>query len=232
MMNYPLSIQSFEDLRNKKCVYVDKTEYVYNLAHKGKTYFLARPRRFGKSLFCNTLRAYFEGKKHLFEGLKIYDLEKDWIKYPVIYLDFVSGDYTVGSITLIDKIRVTLQEYEDGNGIQFDESAIKERIEALDEKIKNEPMKVESFSLSFRLEYDLKAVYEKTGLQTVMIVDEYDNPLIKSVNLETDKEIYRGFFSVLKSADRYFRFVFLTGVTKYAKTSIFSGTNQPYDISL
>jgi len=106
MMNYPLSIQSFEDLRINNCIYVDKTDYVYNLISYGKTYFLARPRRFGKSLLCSTLRAYFEGKKHLFEGLKIYDLEKDWIKYPMIYLDFVSGDYTIGSITLIDKIRV------------------------------------------------------------------------------------------------------------------------------
>ncbi|MBQ5452743.1 MAG: AAA family ATPase [Bacteroidales bacterium] len=232
MINYPLSIQSFEDLRNKKCLYVDKTDYVYNLAYHGKTYFLARPRRFGKSLLCNTLRAFFEGKKHLFEGLKIYDLEKDWIKYPMIYLDFVSGDYTIGSITLIDKIKIALQKYEDGNGIQFDESIIKKRIETLDENIKKAPVKVESYSLSFRLEYDLEAVFNKTGLKTVMIVDEYDNPLIKSVNLETDKDIYRGFFSVLKSADRFLRFTFLTGVTKFAKTSIFSGFNQPVDITM
>ena len=232
MINYPLSIQSFEKLRQDGCLYVDKTDYIYNLVTHGSTYFLARPRRFGKSLLCSTLRAYFEGKKHLFEGLKIYDLEKDWIKYPIIYLNFVSGDYTVGSITLIDKIKIALQKYEDENGIQFDETVIKKRIETLDEKIKKELVKVESYSLSFRLEYDLEAVFNKTGLQTVMIVDEYDNPLIKSVNLETDKEIYRGFFSVLKSSDEYFRFVFLTGVTKYAKTSIFSGTNQPYDISL
>jgi hypothetical protein len=232
MINYPLSIQSFEDLRNSKCVYVDKTDYVYNLAYHGKTYFLARPRRFGKSLLCNTLRAFFEGKKHLFEGLKIYDLEKDWIKYPMIYLDFVSGDYTIGSITLIDKIKIALQKYEDGNGIQFDESIIKKRIETLDENIKKAPVKVESYSLSFRLEYDLEAVFNKTGLKTVMIVDEYDNPLIKSVNLETDKDIYRGFFSVLKSADRFLRFTFLTGVTKFAKTSIFSGFNQPVDITM
>ena len=232
MINYPLSIQSFEDLRNRKCLYIDKTNYVYNLVHQGKTYFLARPRRFGKSLLCNTLRAYFEGKKHLFEGLKIYDLEKDWIKYPMIYLDFVSGDYTVGSIMLLTKISIALQKYENENGIQFDDSVIKERIEALDEKIKKEPAKVESLSLSLRLEYDLEAVFNKTGLKTVLIVDEYDNPLIKSVNLETDKDIYRGFFSVLKSADRYFRFTFLTGVTKFAKTSIFSGTNQPTDISM
>ncbi len=232
MINYPLSIQSFEKLRQDGCLYIDKTNYIYNLVTHGCTYFLARPRRFGKSLLCNTLRAYFEGKKHLFEDLKIYDLEKDWIKYPVIYLDFVSGNYTVGSITLIDKIKVALQKYEDENGIQFDEIIIKKRIETLDDKKKKDQLWLESYLLSFRLEYDLEAVFNKTGLQTVMIVDEYDNPLIKSVNIETDKDIYRGFFSVLKSADRYIRFAFLTGVTKFAKTSIFSGNNQPVDISL
>ena len=125
MVNYPLSIQSFEKLRQDGCLYIDKTDYIYNLVTHGCTYFLARPRRFGKSLLCNTLRAYFEGKKQLFEGLKIYDLEKDWIKYPVLYLDFVSGDYTAGSVALLTKISIALQEYEDGNGIQFDESVIK-----------------------------------------------------------------------------------------------------------
>ncbi len=232
MLNYPLSIQSFEKLRNNGCVYVDKTDYIYNLAHHGCTYFLARPRRFGKSLLCNTLRSYFEGKKELFEGLKIYQLEKDWIKYPILYIDFVSGDYTVGSWTLLTQIRFALKEYEDENGIQFDENLIHEKIDAIDDDAKTDAIKKESLILPFRFEYDLKAVYEKTGLPTVMIVDEYDNPLIKSVNLETDKEIYRGFFSVLKKSDRYFRFVFLAGVTKFAKTSIFSGTNQPTDISM
>ena len=232
MINYPLSIQSFEKLRQDGCLYVDKTDYVYNLVNQCKTYFLARPRRFGKSLLCNTLRAYFEGKKHLFEGLKIYDLEKDWIKYPMIYLNLVNGDYTVGSWTLLTQIRLALKEYEDANGIQFDEKYINDRIDTIDDDAKKDAVKKESLILPFRLAYDLKAVYEKTGLQTVMIVDEYDNPLIRSVNLETDKDIYRGFFSVLKSSDDYFRFVFLTGVTKFAKTSIFSGFNQPVDITM
>ncbi len=209
MTNFPLSIQSFEDLRNKGCVYVDKTDYVYNLVYHGKSYFLARPRRFGKSLMCNTLRAFFEGKKHLFEGLKIYDLEKDWTAYPILYLDFVSDDYTVQG-TLMKTLMLTLENFEKEYGI-----------------VANKDL-----SVAKRFEYDLKAVFDKTGLQTVIIVDEYDNPLIKSVDLESDKNIYRGFFSVLKSADRYIRFAFLTGVTKFAKTSIFSGTNQPEDISL
>ena len=229
MLNYPLSIQSFEKLRQGGFVYVDKTDYVYKLAHQGCTYFLARPRRFGKSLLCNTLRAYFEGKKELFEGLKISQLEKNWIKYPILYLDFVSGDYTAGSWTLISKIKSALKDYEDNNGISFDSNLIKDKIAEIGEV---DTIKEDSQILSFRLEYDLKAIYDKTGLPTVMIVDEYDNPLIKSVNLETDKDIYRGFFSVLKSADKYLRFVFLTGVTKFAKTSIFSGFNQPVDISM
>ncbi len=226
MINYPLSIQSFEKLRESGFVYIDKTDYIYDLAYHGRTYFLARPRRFGKSLLCNTLRAFFEGRKELFEGLKIYEVEKEWIKYPLLYLDFVSGDYTAGSWMLLAKIQVALKYYEDENGIQFDENLIQGK------NNEEDPIKKESLNLSLRLEYDLKAVYEKTGLQTVMIVDEYDNPLIKSVNIETDKNIYRGFFSVLKSSDKYFRFVFLTGVTKFAKTTIFSGTNQPEDISL
>ena len=223
---FPLSLQSFEDLRKRNYIYVDKTDYVYRLVNQGKSYFLARPRRFGKSLMCNTLRAYFEGKKELFEGLKIAQWEKDWVKYPVLYLDFADGNYAVGSLTLIDKIKTALKEYEQSNNIVFDENAVVTTIKEED------PIKRESRILSFRFNSDLKSVYEKSGLSTAIIVDEYDNPLINSVNLDTDKGIYRGFFSVLKSADKYIRFVFLTGVTKFAKTTVFSGNNQPEDISL
>ena len=206
---FPLSLQSFEDLRKRNYIYVDKTQYLYTLVNQGKSYFLARPRRFGKSLLCNTLRAYFEGKKELFEGLKIYQWEKEWTKYPVFYLDFVSDDYSVKG-TLKGAILDTLETFEADNGIVADNKK----------------------TLAKRFESDLRAVYEKTGRQTVVIVDEYDNPLINSTDLDADKGIYRGFFSVLKSADRYLRFVFLTGVTKFAKTTVFSGNNQPVDISL
>ncbi|MBR4327005.1 MAG: AAA family ATPase [Bacteroidales bacterium] len=192
---------------------------------------LARPRRFGKSLMCNTLRAYFEGKKHLFEDLKIYQWEKEWTAYPIIYIDFVSGDYTESSWTLVTKIRLALQTYEDNNGIKFDPNLIKDRIEE-HKKANNTDDISDGAMLSFRAEYDLMAVYNKTGLQTVILVDEYDNTLIKSANLEKDKNIYRGFFSILKSSDKFLRFVFMTGITKFAKTSIFSGTNQPYDLTL
>ena len=197
----PIGVQSFEDLRKVGCLYVDKTDYVYYLAHSGtKSYFLARPRRFGKSLFANTLRAYFEGRKECFEGLKIDSLEKDWIKYPMAYFDFVDGDY----------------------------SSRRKCHQGRDRKDED---KSEGKKLSYRFKYDMRVVSEKTGLNTVIIVDEYDNPLITSENLPESKRIYRGFFSVLKSADKYIRFAFITGVTKFAKTSIFSGTNQPEDIT-
>ena len=220
----PIGVQSFENLRKVGCLYVDKTDYVYFLTHSGtKSYFLARPRRFGKSLFANTLRAYFEGRKECFKGLKIDSLENAWTKYPIAYFDFVDGDYSSPS-TLITNIRITLREYEIDNGIQFDESFIKEEIEKDEDKS-------EGKKLSYRFKYDMRVVSEKTGLDTVIIVDEYDNPLITSENLTESKRIYRGFFSVLKSADKYIRFAFITGVTKFAKTSIFSGLNQPNDIT-
>ena len=111
MLNYPIGIQSFEDLRNSKCVYVDKTDYVYNLAYHGKTYFLARPRRFGKSLLCTTLRSFFEGKKELFEGLKICELEKNWIKYPVLHIPLASGNFAKQG-TLYKRLSKCLSKYE------------------------------------------------------------------------------------------------------------------------
>ena len=220
----PIGVQSFEKLIKGKCLYVDKTDYVYFLANSGTTsYFLARPRRFGKSLLANTLRAYFEGKKELFEGLKIYGYEKSWTKYPLAFFDFVDGDYSKPSM-LIDKITYVLYMFEKENDIQFDESIFK-NLEYDDDE--NPYAK----RLAIRFQCDMQAAYEKTGLQTVIIVDEYDNPLITSENLTESKKIYRGFFSVLKAADKYIRFVFITGVTKFAKTSIFSGTNQPEDIT-
>ena len=134
---FPLGRQSFEDIITSNSIYVDKTEYVYMLTHSSaKSYFLARPRRFGKSLMCNTLRAYFEGKKELFEGLKISQWENDWVKYPILYLDFVSGNYTTGSMTLIDKINYALKMYEDENGIQFTFDFIKDKLD--DQKVDDE----------------------------------------------------------------------------------------------
>ena len=220
----PIGVQSFEDLRKNDCLYVDKTDYVYYVTHSGtKSYFLARPRRFGKSLFANTLRAYFEGRKECFEGLKISAVEKDWIKYPIAYFDFVDGDYSKPSM-LIDKITFVLYMFEKENGVQFDESIFKNLEYDDDENLYAK-------RLAIRFQYDMQVICEKTGLNTVVIVDEYDNPLITSDNLTESKKIYRGFFSVLKAADKYIKFAFITGVTKFAKTSIFSGTNQPNDIT-
>ena len=171
----------------------------------------------------NTLRAYFEGCKESFEGLKIYNYEKDWTKYPVAYFDFVDSEYS-DPVSLIVKIRMSLWEFERYNVIDFDEKFIKEAVEKDDDKS-------EGRKLSYRFRFDMQTIYEKTGLKTVIIVDEYDNPLITSENLPESKKIYRGFFSVLKSSDQYIRFAFITGVTKFAKTSIFSGQNQPNDIT-
>jgi hypothetical protein len=147
---FPLGTQSFEKLRLNNAIYVDKTEYVYSLTHSSATsYFLARPRRFGKSLMCNTLRAYFEGKKELFEGLKISQWENDWVKYPILYLDFVSGNYTTGSWTLITKISVALKKYEETNGIVFDDSLIQDRVDSQKDEVQSE-MELEGLKLSFR----------------------------------------------------------------------------------
>lgn len=220
----PLGRQSFEDLIKDGCLYVDKTDYVYYLAHAGtKSYFLARPRRFGKSLMANTLLAYFEGKKELFKKLKICDYETEWTEYPICFFDFVDGDYSDPE-TLVAKIKIVLKEFEKKHSIDFDGSFIQE-ILAKDKDLS------EGKKLSYRLRYDMEAAYNATGLKTVIIVDEYDNPLITSGNIAESKSIYRGFFSVLKSADKFIKFAFITGVTKFAKTSIFSGQNQPEDIT-
>ena len=211
MVKYPLGIQSFEKLRKNGCVYIDKTDYVYKLAYSGSTaYFLARPRRFGKSLLCTTLCNFFEGKKELFEGLKISETEKDWTRYPVFYLPLASGDFSKEK-ALYNRLNNALDDFGGRNGVVVDNPTL---------------------SLAEKFGTIVTRVYEKTGLQTVFIVDEYDNPLINSEHLDDDKKTYREFFTVLKDYDNYFRFVFMTGVTKFAKTSIFSGNNQPEDISM
>ncbi len=220
----PIGVQSFEGLRETGCLYVDKTDYVYFVTHSGtKSYFLARPRRFGKSLFANTLRAYFEGRKECFQGLKIDSLEKEWTKYPLAFFDFVDGDYSK-PMMLIDKITFVLYLFEKEYDIKIDDNIFRGLKYEDDEN-------PEARRLAIRFTYDMQVIFEKTGLKTVILVDEYDNPLITSENLPESKKIYRGFFSVLKAADKFIRFAFITGVTKFAKTSIFSGLNQPNDIT-
>ena len=208
----PIGIQDFEKLRGRNYVYVDKTQYVYELAQTDNPYFLGRPRRFGKSLFASTLKAYFEGKRHLFEGLAIAELEKDWTEYPVVYIDFNQASY-VGVQNLYNVLDSILGEYEAKWGIAS---------------------KAPEYSL--RLKNIITAAYEKTGKQVVVLVDEYDKPLIGTMdNFDVHEDIrstLRGFYGILKSLDACLRFVFLTGITKFSKISLFSDLNQPKDLSL
>jgi len=208
----PVGIQDFEYLRTYNFVYVDKTQYVYQLAHFGKPYFLSRPRRFGKSLFLSTLKAYFEGKKELFEGLKLAELEKDWIKYPILYLDFNVG-LLINAENLTERLRVIIKGFERLWGENTDAEGIASRFEAV-----------------------IKNAYEKSGQKVVVLIDEYDKPLISTMDdhkaNEEIRTVLKSFYGVLKSADTYLRFVFITGVTKFSKVSIFSDLNQLVDISL
>ena len=208
----PIGIQDFEDLRTNNYVYVDKTQYLYHLVTMGKPYFLGRPRRFGKSLFLSTLKAYFEGKKHLFEGLAIAEMEKDWTEYPVIYIDFNQAAYT-SLQTLHNVLNHILKEYEEKLGIESREQ-----------------------EYSLRFAKVIRTAYEKTGKKVVVLVDEYDKPLIGTMdNLDVHEDIriaLQGFYGILKSMDAYLRLVFLTGITKFSKISIFSDLNQVSDISM
>jgi len=207
-----IGIQDFEKLRVRGCVYVDKTTYVYKLAKQYRPFFLGRPRRFGKSLFISTLKAYFLGKKHLFEGLAIVELEKEWIEYPVIYIDL-----NLGSSDCLQTVEITLNSILD--------------------KYESEWGITEKYShLSSRLSKLIETAYEKSGKSVVVLVDEYDKALVNSMdNPQIHKELvtfFKGFYGVLKAMDYALRFVFLTGVSKFAKVSIFSDLNQLIDISL
>ncbi len=211
----PVGIQDFEKLITEDFIYVDKTEYVYNLAHNNVPYFLSRPRRFGKSLLLSTLKAYWEGKKELFKGLSIEKLEEGnteaWKCYPVFYFDF-NGE-TYDNTDIEEVLDQHLSEWEEIYGKQYRRR-----------------------SLGFRFEKLLEMAYFKTGLRCVVLVDEYDKPLLEAIEDESSKErtkkIFKGFFSRLKKADKYVQFIFITGVSKFHKVSIFSDLNQLRDISL
>ena len=212
----PIGIQSFADLRKNDYIYIDKTAYVYELVHSGKPYFLSRPRRFGKSLFLSTLRAYFEGKKELFAGLSIEEMEQNnpdaWQEYPVFYFDF-NKDNFMRHDALEDVLSNHLNEWENQYRLEQKE-----------------------LSLSARFQNLLVKANEITGKQAVVLVDEYDKPLLETMTEksleEHNRAVFKGFFSTLKSYDEYLKFVFLTGVTKFSKVSIFSDLNQLRDISL
>ena len=218
----PIGVQSFKVLRNDHYLYVDKTEYLFRLVQDGRVYFLSRPRRFGKSLFLSTLSAYFLGKKELFKGLYLEKAEEDqaarenraaWQEYPVFYLDFNTGNYNCMA-ALTENLNIFLSQFEDIYGKKDVEETPPKRFEGL-----------------------LKRAYEKTGKQVVILVDEYDKPLLQTMGVnEALNEDYRNelkaFYSVIKTCDEYIRFAFLTGVTKFSKISIFSDLNNLRDISL
>ncbi len=211
-MIYPIGIQSFEKLRNGGFVYVDKTSHIHRLASVSGYYFLSRPRRFGKSLLLSTMEAYFSGKKEFFKGLAIEQLEKEWTEYPILHLDLNTGKYD-NEETLDFILNNTLTEWEEKYGTSPSEVIFELRFKGI-----------------------IQRAYEKTGKQVVILIDEYDKPLLQAIGKEELQDKYRStlkaFYSVLKTQDKYIRFAFLTGVTKFGKVSIFSDLNNLKDISM
>ena len=200
MMKYPIGIQSFEKIRQGGYVYVDKTDLIYKLA-KGSIYFLARPRRFGKSLLVSTLKAYFEGRRDLFEGLKMMELEQEWTKYPVIMFDF-NG--------LSNQEKNPLRSY------------LFSQIVATEKKYSITPEDTDDLGLRFRRL--IPALHEVTGQKVVVLIDEYDKPLLDLLDtgnpddeqkLIANRELLKAFFSIFKATDDHLRFVMLTGITKF-----------------
>lgn len=211
-MKYPIGIQNFESLINDGYIYVDKTELIYNLVSTGRYYFLSRPRRFGKSLLISTMEAYFSGKRELFRGLALYDLEKDWTEYPILHLDLNSRLYE-NAESLRLELNKHLEMWEHLYGDEFKDRALEERFYHI-----------------------ISKAYEKTGQRVVILVDEYDKPMLQAIGNAALQDEYRNilkaFYSVLKTQDRYIRFAFLTGVTKFGKVSVFSDLNNLDDISM
>ncbi|MCD7851810.1 MAG: ATP-binding protein [Parabacteroides sp.] len=209
---YPIGIQNFEKIRKEGYLYVDKTDLVYQLVKTGSYYFLSRPRRFGKSLLISTFEAYFKGKKELFEGLAIEKLEKDWLTYPVLHLDLNAKKY----ISPEDLTAILNQHLE--------------RWELLygDEKKDRSPEE--------RFSYVIERASEKTGMRVVILIDEYDKPMLQAIDNDELQNEYRNtlkaFYGVMKSMDRYIQFAFLTGVTKFGKVSVFSDLNNLDDLSM
>jgi len=211
-MKYPIGIQSFEKIREGGFVYVDKTALVYKMTHEYSYVFLSRPRRFGKSLLTSTLEAYFEGRKELFAGLKMADLEKDWTKYPVFHLDLNVNKYETPEslVEILEKFLVSLEK-------RYGTDATEK-------------------SLALRFYGLIQRAAEKEGLPVVILVDEYDKPMLNAIDNPQLQEAFRSelkaFYSVLKSQDRYIKWAFLTGVTKFGKISVFSDLNHLFDISM
>ena len=210
---YPIGIQTFSEIINKNYLYIDKTEHVYHMTHSASKYmFLSRPRRFGKSLLTSTLRTYFEGRRDLFKGLAMERLETEWTEYPVLHFDMSLGKH-MEKEQLERYLLSQLEQIEEDYGIHSD-----------------------SPDSNIRLTKLIRHVYEQTGRQAVVLIDEYDAPLLDVVheekNLPVLRDIMRNFYSPLKACDPYLRFVFLTGITKFSQLSIFSELNNLKNISM
>ena len=221
-MKYPIGVQSFERIIKEGFVYIDKTDLIYQLT-RGSIFFLSRPRRFGKSLLVSTLENYYLGRKELFEGLKIAELEHDWITYPVFHIDFNSDNFMNANT-----LQTTIERYVSDWEKQY--------------HVSSDP----NLGLGRRFSYVLKAAHEQTGQRCVVLVDEYDKPLLDVMGMpetirqnnveitleENNRNILKGFYSTFKLADNDLQFVLLTGVTKFSQISVFGGFNQPNDISM
>ena len=210
----PVGIQDFTSLREDGYLYVDKTALVYKMVTTGKPYFLSRPRRFGKSLLLSTLEAYFLGRKDLFKGLAIEQLEKEWKVYPVLHLSLNAKFY---------ETKESLEQILDDHLVAWED-----KYEITKKK--------ESTNYEGRFMQIIQQACEKTGEKVVVLIDEYDKPLLRTLFNDDLHNVYRemltGFYTVLKDADRYLRFVFITGVTKFSQLGIFSNLNQLIDISM
>ena len=208
---YPVGIQNFEKLRRDGYWYVDKTEQMYRLVTTGSYYFLSRPRRFGKSLLISTLEAYFQGKKELFEGLAVHGLEKEWLEYPILHLDLNTRKYDTPE-ALEQELSKHLEQWEKEYGDEYSGRAVEERFYHI-----------------------IRMAYEKTGRRVVILVDEYDKPMLQAIGNNALQDRYRStlkaFYGALKSQDGNIRFALLTGVTKFGKVSVFSDLNNLMDIS-
>ena len=210
---YPIGIQTFSKIREGNYLYVDKTEYVYRMTHSASSYmFLSRPRRFGKSLLTSTLHSYFSGRKDLFHGLAMEKLEKEWTEYPVLHFDMSTAKHA-DSEQLLQELNLKLYGYEQIYGRLEEEVNPNQRLMGL-----------------------IKRAYEQTGKKVVVLIDEYDAPLLDVVhereNLDVLRNIMRNFYSPLKACDPYLRYVFLTGITKFSQLSIFSELNNIKNISM
>ena len=215
VMKYPIGIQSFDQIIEDGYVYVDKTEQIYNLTHEGKIYFLSRPRRFGKSLLVSTLKNYYLGRRELFRGLAMERLETEWAVHPVFHVDFNSTNFTNPG-ELEQKLDFYVSRWMNQYGL---------------------PPEIKALGIGDRFVEVLRAAHEQTGRRAVVLIDEYDKPILDVLDVDKALEnrhrnVLKAFYSVFKAADEHLQFVLLTGVTKFSQVSVFSGFNQPKDISM